>query len=166
MICWGVRHRSVSQRLLPVAWQGLTLDTQKTRTPVLNPFPPGGTWGNLRSCPHRALPSPYLQLLPEGVFCVLIDANCSFSTFICPSAYFLEACGRILCGSTTASHSQSKSSMLCSFSETMSTVFHITRHNHSFRYLDGTFRLIFILFKSKFLSMQTKRLATVKKFLF
>lgn len=46
-----------------------------------------------------------------------------------------------------------------------SIAFHITRHNHSFRDVDCTSRLIFILFKTKFSSAQTKRLATAKNIL-
>lgn len=131
---------------------------------------------------HSPLHPCYSSLFREHVFSVLMDANCSFLATICSSAYFLQDFNRILCEAIAASHSQSKISLLFSFTENNilrkwnlwpnktkqnkmenpSIAFPITRHNHSFRYVDYTSRLIFILFKSKFSSARTERLTTVK----
>lgn len=63
-------------------------------------------------------PRPHIsQLLYEVIFFAHIEANCSFFAFICLSAYFLQASNRILNGATITSCSQSKISMLFSFTE-------------------------------------------------
>lgn len=94
------------------------------------------------------------------------------SCFYCSGAPFLQASSRILDGATATQRSARSSVSLKGNSAGMefmaketTTPVHIARHNHGFRYLDCTSRLIFTLFRNKFSSAQTKRLTTVKNVL-
>lgn len=175
-----------ARALLPeVAFCGLAGSSRwKSRATALSTSPGwghGDIWEAFSTSAPQPVISPFVR---EDVFSVLTDANCSFLASICSSAYFLQdftgilggplqlhivnqrsACSLVLLKRSFCGHGIYGQKTKQNKTENPSIAFPIPRHNHSFRYVDCTSRLIFILFKSKFSSAQTKGLTAVKNIL-